>query len=200
MALTPIRDFRRKELLNAALAVMKRDGLHAVTVSKIANECGASKGVIHHYFKNKRELVLQTLRHAHALRRKDIVERLRAARSPQERIAAIVVVNLGETYLSHQYCSLWISLATASLNDSEFARLLYAIRQRERSTLLHALRQILPQSDVMQTLLMIRAMIEGVRLWVGYIDWYDSGYAMRHANALLKGTIPGFGSLPAEPR
>jgi TetR/AcrR family transcriptional repressor of bet genes len=189
MALTTIRDFRRKELLEAALAVMKRDGLHAVTVSKIADECGASKGSVHHYFKNKRELVLQTLRHAHALRRKDIVERLRAARSPQERIAAMIDVNLGETYLSHEFCSLWNGLIVQALSDPEFARLLNAIRKRERSTLHHTLRQLLPESEVMKVLLMTRAIVESFRRWAGYSEWYDSALATRHAYATLNQTI-----------
>jgi TetR/AcrR family transcriptional repressor of bet genes len=51
MNLGSIQDVRRQELLRAAFQIMKRDGLHQVTIDKIAKEVGASRGIIHHYFK-----------------------------------------------------------------------------------------------------------------------------------------------------
>ena len=192
MIIARIRDIRRQELLEAAYEVLKRDGLHATTIDKIALEAGAAKGIVHHYFPNKRDLILTTLRYAHALRRNEIVRRLRLANSPHARIAAIIAVNLGETYLTHQYCRLWIATAVEALNDSEFARLQKIIRRRERSTLLHALRQLVPKHETDEVLLAVRALIEACRLWVGYIDWYDSAHATALAYNLLKARIPGF--------
>jgi TetR/AcrR family transcriptional repressor of bet genes len=192
MTFTRIRDIRRRELLDAAYEVLKRDGLHATTIDKIALEAGAAKGIVHHYFPNKRDLILTTLRYAHALRRNEIVRRLRLATSPHARIAAIIDVNLGETYLTHEYSRLWIATAVEALNDPEFARLQKIIRQRERSTLLHALRQLVPMSEIDEVLLAIRALVEACRLWVGYIDWYDSAHATALAYALLKARVPGF--------
>lgn len=192
MIIARIRDIRRQELLQAAYEVLKREGLHATTIDKIALEAGAAKGIVHHYFPNKRDLILTTFRYAHALRRNEIVTRLRQATSPHARIAAIIDVNLGETYLTHQYCRLWIAAAVEALNDPEFARLQKIIRRRERSTLLHALRQSVPSHDTDEVLLAIRSLIEACRLWVGYIDWYDSAHATALAYALLKARIPGF--------
>src|SRR5918994_2113150 len=192
MTFTRIRDIRRRELLQAAYEVLKRYGLHATTIDKIALQAGAAKGIVHHYFPNKRDLILTTLRYAHALRRNEIGRRLRLATSPHERIAAIIDVNLGETYLTHEYSGLWIATAVEALNDPEFARLQKIIRQRERSTLLHALRQLVPKRDTDEILLAIRTLMEACRLWVGYIDWYDSAHATALAYALLKARIPGF--------
>jgi TetR/AcrR family transcriptional repressor of bet genes len=191
MTFTRIRDIRRQELLEAAYEVLKRDGLHATTTDKIALEAGAAKGIVHHYFPSKRELILTTLRYAHALRRNEIVQRLRLATSPHARIAAIIDVNLGEAYLTHQHCRLWIAMAVEALNDPEFARLQKIIRRRERSTLLHALRQSVPKCDIDEVLLAIRSLIEACRLWVGYIDWYDSAHATALAYDMLKARIPG---------
>src|ERR687897_3145694 len=100
MIIAKIRDIRRRELLQAAYEVLKRDGLHATTIDKIALKAGAAKGIVHHYFPNKRDLIFTTLRYAHALRRNEIVQRLRLANSPHARLAAIIDVNLGETYLN----------------------------------------------------------------------------------------------------
>jgi transcriptional repressor BetI len=192
MILTRIRDIRRRELLEAAYEVLKREGFHATTIDKIALAAGAAKGIVHHYFPNKRELIIATLRYAHALRKKEIVRRLQAACTPQARLAAIVDVNLGETYLSHEYCRLWIAAAVEAFNDPEFARLQKIVRRREHSTMLHALRQLVPESEVEETLLALRATVEACRLWVGYIAWYDSPHAIALAYALLKVRIPGF--------
>jgi transcriptional repressor BetI len=192
MIIAKIRDIRRGELLQAAYDVLKRDGLHATTIDKIALEAGAAKGIVHHYFPNKRELILGTMRYAHALRRREIVRRLRLATSPQARLAAIIDVNLGETYLSHEYCRLWIAAAVEALNDPDFARLQKIIRRRELSALLHALRQLVPEREANELLLALRATVEACRLWVGYIDWYDSSHAITLAYAMLKARIPGF--------
>ncbi|MGH6875401.1 MAG: TetR family transcriptional regulator [Aestuariivirgaceae bacterium] len=192
MSLARIRDIRRRELLEAAYQVLKREGLHATTTDKIALEAGAAKGIVHHYFPNKRELILAALRYAHALRRNEIVRRLQLASTPQARLAAIIDVNLGDTYLTHEYCRLWIAAAVEALNDPEFARLQRIIRHRERSTMLHVIRQLVPKGDTDEVLLAIRALVEACRLWVGYIDWYDSPHAIALAYALLKTRIPGF--------
>lgn len=53
MALTRIRDIRRRELLEAALEIIKREGLPASTLSRIADRAGVSKGIVHHYFSGK---------------------------------------------------------------------------------------------------------------------------------------------------
>jgi TetR/AcrR family transcriptional repressor of bet genes len=191
MAITPIRDIRRQELLSAAYEVLKREGLQATTTDKIAHQAGASKGIVHHYFPDKRALILATLRHAHRLRKNEIVRRLRAADSPQERLAAVIDVNLGEAYLNHSFCRLWIAVAVEALNDPEYARLQYVIRRRERSTLIHALRQLLPEQQADDLLLALRSLIEACRLWVGYIGWYDSRHAMVLVYAMLRARIPG---------
>ena len=192
MTFIRIRDIRRRELLEAAYEVLKREGLQATTTDKIALAAGAAKGIVHHYFPNKRELILATLRYAHALRRKEIIRGLNLATSPQARLAAILDVNLGETYLSHEYCSLWIAAAVEALNDPEFARLQKIIRRRERSTIRHALRQLVPEREVDEILLALRAFLEACRLWVSYIGWYQSRHAIALTYSMLKARIPGF--------
>jgi TetR/AcrR family transcriptional regulator, transcriptional repressor of bet genes len=194
MIIAKIRDIRRRELLQAAYEVLKRDGLHATTIDKIALEAGAAKGIVHHYFPNKRDLIFTTLRYAHALRRNEIVQRLRLANSPHARLAAIIDVNLGETYLNYEYCRLWVATSVEALNDPEFARLQRIIRRRERSTMLHELRQLVSEHEVDEALLALRSCVEACRLWVSYISWYRSRHAIDLVYAMLNGRIPGFSS------
>jgi TetR/AcrR family transcriptional repressor of bet genes len=192
MPLTPISTFRRQELLTAAFRVLLRDGLGGATTSRIAQEAGASKGLVHSYFPSKRALILAALRWGHSLRKQEITRRLHASRSPQERLMAFVDVVLGPNHLTHQHCALWIESAAESLNDPEFARLCNAIRRREQSTLFHALRQLLAETDARKVLLSLRATVEAGRLWVGYIGWYDSAHATALAYSILKQAIPDF--------
>ena len=52
MALTKISDIRRRELRRAAVEVMRREGAAGTTLEKVAQEAGASKGIVLHYFRN----------------------------------------------------------------------------------------------------------------------------------------------------
>jgi AcrR family transcriptional regulator len=51
---------RRDELLSAAVRVFARKGYHTCRVSDIADEAGASHGLVYHYFSSKDE-VLETI-------------------------------------------------------------------------------------------------------------------------------------------
>jgi AcrR family transcriptional regulator len=47
----------RTRLLDAAVALVRRDGAHALTLEAVAAEAGASKGGLLYHFKSKRELL-----------------------------------------------------------------------------------------------------------------------------------------------
>jgi TetR/AcrR family transcriptional repressor of bet genes len=192
MAIIRIKDLRRHELITAAFEVMKRDGLAAATIDKIAGKAGVSKGIIHHYFGNKHALIIAVMRHIHAQRKKEIMERLRNARSPSERIWAVVSVNLGEKYLNPDSCNVWISFTSEAFANPEFSRLQKAIRKRERSNLLHALRQISSETDAKNSARGIMALMQGCALWAGYIPGYGSGPATAMALNFLRTNVPGF--------
>ncbi len=51
---------RRRELLDAAIAVFARKGFHASRVGDIAEEAGVAHGLLYHYFRSKEE-VLETI-------------------------------------------------------------------------------------------------------------------------------------------
>ena len=55
-------DVRRRELLNAAIEVLQRDGLEHATVAEITRSAGVAKGTFYLHFRSKDEL-LDALRH-----------------------------------------------------------------------------------------------------------------------------------------
>jgi len=98
MILVRIDELRRRELIRAAFSVIKREGLHYATLAKIAEEAGASKGLVHHYFRDKQQLIELTMRFVQAQKKGEVVKRLRAARTPSERLWAVASVVLNEEY------------------------------------------------------------------------------------------------------
>ncbi|GAB3140758.1 TetR family transcriptional regulator [Micromonospora sonneratiae] len=54
---------RRRSIVEAAAAVVRRDGLSAVTARIVADELGGSQGQIHHHFASTEELAAEAWRH-----------------------------------------------------------------------------------------------------------------------------------------
>lgn len=68
------RSERRTSIVEAAAAVVARDGLSAVTARNVADELGGSQGQIHHHFSSTDELAAEAWRH-YALREIEAYER-----------------------------------------------------------------------------------------------------------------------------
>lgn len=57
-------DDRRRAIVDAALAVARRQGLGATTVRDVAAEMGTSSGLIHHYFESMDHVLAAAFEHA----------------------------------------------------------------------------------------------------------------------------------------
>jgi AcrR family transcriptional regulator len=81
-------DLRRQSIVDATLAVARRQGFAAATARDVAAELGCSSGLIHHYFRSMDELVAVAFEQAaqHDLARtSEIIE---GCTKPDDRIAA----------------------------------------------------------------------------------------------------------------
>jgi TetR/AcrR family transcriptional repressor of bet genes len=194
MTIARIRDIRRRELLEAALEIVKREGLQATTLGRIAEQAGASKGIVHHYFKDKNQLIEQTMRYAHSRRREDLVKRLRSARHPGQRLGAVVSVILDEKYFQHGFCRAWISFKAATYSSSELARLHRAIHRREWSNLTHALLSFQARNEARRTAISIKAVVEGFRFRLAAVPPpdFDSRVPVLQVLGFLKRRVPAY--------
>jgi TetR/AcrR family transcriptional repressor of bet genes len=194
MILIRIDELRRRELIRAAFSVIKREGLHYATLAKIAEEAGASKGLVHHYFRDKQQLIEATMRFVQAQKKDEVVKRLRAARTPSERLWAVASVVLNEEYLQPGFCRAWVSFNTEAYSNSTLARLQKAIHRRERSNLAHAMAPFLPRAEAAETAIALKAMIEGFRFRVGVISptKFDPKAPRTQVLDFLKRRVPGF--------
>jgi TetR/AcrR family transcriptional repressor of bet genes len=68
---------RRRQLVEAAIAVIHDEGFAKATVARIARRAGVSTGIVHHYFADKDALLTATMRSLLAELRRDAAEQLK---------------------------------------------------------------------------------------------------------------------------
>jgi TetR/AcrR family transcriptional regulator, fatty acid metabolism regulator protein len=54
-----VAPLRREQILNGLFSAMSKKGFEAVSISDIARESGVARGVLHYYFTNKEEMLLE---------------------------------------------------------------------------------------------------------------------------------------------
>ena len=59
MGRKPVRDERRKQILEAVHACLLEKPFHKTSIKDIAREAGLNHGALHYYFKNKEDLLLE---------------------------------------------------------------------------------------------------------------------------------------------
>ena len=163
LGMAPIR---RKQLVEAAIAAIHMHGFADATVARIARQAGISAGMVHHYFKDKDELLFATMRHLLAELRADAVARLAETREPRARIRAIIDACFGDAQFDEKVFSAWLALYGNARHSPRLANILSLYHRRLRSSLLHDLRRLVPEAEAMRLAEGIAAMIDG--LWLRY--------------------------------
>ncbi len=151
---------RRASLLDAAIAEIGIRRSSKVTVGEIARRAGVSSALAHHYFGTKQNLLVSAMRriltdYSEAVRRE-----LRAASSPEERVAGIVRASFARENFRPDVVQTWLVLYLTAQTEPDAARLLSIYRKRLRSNLSHDLRPLVGDRsrDVAE---IVAAMIDG---------------------------------------
>lgn len=167
MRLAKISDIRKRELRRAAFEVLQREGMAGATLEKVAAQAGASKGIVLHYFANKQELFEHAMREANAALRDAVVARLNHAKTPIERLEAIIEGNFEERFFQPSICHAWLALCAEVPREPQLARIQKVIHARMRSNLMSALMHILPDDECEAVAFGITALIDGLWLRLG---------------------------------
>lgn len=157
---------RRRQLVEAAIAVIHEQGFAQATVARIARQAGMASGLVHHYFDDKDDLLFATMRHLLAELRADAVARLARARDPLQRIRAIIDACFGDAQFEEQVFSAWLALYGNARHSGRLKDILAIYHRRLRSSLLYDLRRVIPEQDAARLADGIGAMIDG--LWLRY--------------------------------
>lgn len=155
---------RRRQLIDATIAAIEENGFSETTVSRISARAGVSTGIIHHYFGNKNDLLEATLRDLANTLRLEVVERLTTARSPRDRVVAVIDGNLAPSLFHRAGVTAWLAFWGEAPNNPRYARIQSIIIRRLRGNLVHALRPIVAPARLKQVADGIGTLLDG--LWL----------------------------------
>jgi TetR/AcrR family transcriptional repressor of bet genes len=191
MGLTRISDIRRRELRHAAYEVLQTEGMAGATIEKVAQKAGASKGIVLHYFKSKQQLFEHAMRHSNALLRDEVVRRMRLARTPEDRLWAIIEGNFSAEFFTPAICHAWLTLCAEVPRDPQLARIQRVIHARMRSNLRTALTALVPPDQTENVTLGITTLIDGLWLRLGLrSDGVSAPEALAQMADYLRHRIP----------
>ncbi|WP_099864606.1 transcriptional regulator BetI [Pararhizobium haloflavum] len=151
---------RRQALIDAAVEEIGVRGGLDVTVGQIARRAGVSAALAHHYFGNKEQILIATMRHL--LREFGNVTkgRLSSDQSPRERLSTIISSSFGSEQFRDAAVSAWLAFYVEARRSDAAFQLLQVYTKRLKSNLVYALRPLSDRpTDIAET---IGALIDGL--------------------------------------
>lgn len=133
---------RRRSLVQATISAIHGRGSMDVTMREIANRAGVSLGLAHHYFDSKSDLMMSAMRFIMADYSEQVRAVLRQARSPRERVSAIIRASLAHEQFNPEIVSAWLVFYAYAQGSEDARRMLSIYTRRLHSNLCHALRPL----------------------------------------------------------
>ena len=159
-----IRDIRNEELIEATIVAVHERGYGVVTMAEIAKEAGASAASINYYFGSKEGLMEATMLHLLGKLRRAMAEGYATARTPRERLYAVMDANFADGLFTVPQCSIWMQFWANAPYSPRLSRLHRINRARVRSHFLAELRSLLPEEDVETARQALQCYMDGVWL------------------------------------
>ncbi|MBB4274444.1 transcriptional regulator BetI [Rhizobium mongolense] len=153
---------RRKALVDAALRAIADHGSLSVTMSDIARQAGVSPALAHHYFGSKEQLLVETVRSLLRQLRDDTVTALKAARTPREKLSAVIRVSFQADQFAPETIAAWLAFYAEAQRSEETRRFLVIYARRLRSNLLASLKRLCPPDAAGRIAEGAAAMIDGL--------------------------------------
>lgn len=159
-----MEEVRRRQLIAATIAAIHHDGFANTTVARISRRAGLSSGIIAHYFEDKAGLLEATMHHLAETLRRQAVDHLRRAATPEARALAIVDANFHPTQSSPEVVSAWLWFWAQVRHSPGLARIQRIYQRRMLSNLRHAFGALLPAERAERAARGLAALIDG--LWL----------------------------------
>ncbi len=174
-----MEEIRRRQLIEATIASIHEVGFAESSLSRISARAGVSTGIVHHYFEDKAELLESTLRALGTNLRLCVVRKLSAARTPVERLLAVIDGNIGTEQFTPEGVSAWLAFWAQVPTSPRLARIQNVIISRLRDNLVHALKSM-GRKDAVEIARVTEALIDGLWLRAALAeDGPDSARARR---------------------
>lgn len=114
---------KREHLLRCTYQVLADGGLHYLSLQKVANRAGVSKGILLYYFGTKENLVLATLRWVLARVARRIYAAVRKARSAEEKIQATIDAIFVDPKANRDFYLVYTDLLSSAARQHRFQEL-----------------------------------------------------------------------------
>ncbi len=152
---------RRNALVEATIHEIGARGTLDVTVSQIAKRAGMSSALAHHYFGSKEQMFAAAMRHILSLYAAEIRGALIMAKTPRERIEAIIRASFSPRQFREESVAAWLNFYVQAQKSDEALRLLNVYQKRLRSNLYHDFKKLSVQ-DARTLTRGLAAMIDGL--------------------------------------
>jgi len=156
-----VKDMRRDELMEAAIMVIAKEGLHGTTLSQIAVEAGMSTALVNHYFDSKEDLLEATMRRLSGRYRSEIMALMPANPTPAQRLRAIIEGSFQPNNLTLAYRKAWVQFLVNAMSGGRIFHLFRLTGERVVSNIRYAVKQLVPPGQVNDTVDGIAALIDG---------------------------------------
>jgi TetR/AcrR family transcriptional repressor of bet genes len=161
---TSIEEIRRRDLVEAAFLTFLDWGMSGTTVARIGKRAGMSHGIVNYYFKSKDQLLCAVIRHAFQLIQQQCLLSLREAKTPRQRISAVIMGNFPAILFNRETSAAWNSFFAEVPTNVDFEKLQDLYYRRLRTNLVYHLKQLTNPSGAERIALGISVWIDG--LWL----------------------------------
>ncbi len=150
--------------MDAAYLTFLDHGMKGMTMARIGERAGMSHGIVNYYFKTKDDLLGAVIRKGVFVILNEVLTRLRPAKTPRERLSAVIAGNFPEQLFTPDIAQAWVSCFAIIRENPQFARAQKAADNRVRSNLMHALLQITDENTARDLARTIAFLIDGIWL------------------------------------
>ena len=113
---------KRSEFISASIDVIATDGLSAASLRRIAEEASCTTGSLMHYFKTRKELLLETLRSVHWSAGSRMRNAINAGGSHEEILLQVLLESLPLDDTRLKEWRVWLAFWAASMDDKELTK------------------------------------------------------------------------------
>jgi AcrR family transcriptional regulator len=162
-----IYDTRRLQLTAAAYNVVSKKGYYNFTIKDIADEAGMSAGLVHYYFKNKQDLLLNLLRQINTNIRLALQNDLANIEDPVDKLSVFILRACNLIIEEKNYFYVLLDFWTQLNHNERMRKAIQKLYQSYRKVCWDILNEgiikgKIKQIDVIYTATMIVSMVQGL--------------------------------------
>jgi TetR/AcrR family transcriptional repressor of bet genes len=190
MARPTVDLIRRKQLIRATMTAIHRAGLAEPTLAAICKYAGLSSvSMVNHYFKSKQDLLECTMHELAGDFLGEVALRASSARTPAERIFAVIDANFAPSQCTPEAVSSWLWFWSRTPSSAVFADIERATHGHIIAELKRGLSELLPADEIEDAAESLMALMYG--MWLRFalnpkILDVDAARRITRANFVLR--------------